>query len=1041
MVMDAKACAGCGTQIPVDSRFCPHCGGPQAMACSACGHDNAPGSRFCAQCGAATDKTAPAATPPPKPAPAAARTGTLAERRQLTVMFCDLVGSTALSTRLDPEDLQEVIGAYHKHTADVVGRFGGFVAKYMGDGVLVYFGYPKAHEADAENAVRAGLALIETADQLSGHQIRVGIATGLVVVGELIGAGEAQERNVVGETPNLAARLQSAAEPNTVVISASTRRLTGELFDYEPVAPAQLKGFDAPVGAWRVLRERTIENRFEALHATSMMPLVGRQEELELLLRRWQQVQTGEGRVVLISGEAGIGKSRLTAAMQESLSDGEHIGLRYFCLPHHQASALQPILSQLQHAAGFSRDDSPAAKRAKLETVLAAGTANAAAVAELFADLLGLADAPPGTAAGADPQRKRQQILTALVDQLAGLAQHRPVLMMFEDAHWSDPTSLELLTLTIERIQSLPVLLVITFRPDFTPPWAGQPHVTTMTLNRLGRRERMELVDHITGGKTLPPGLLEQIVERTDGVPLFVEELTKAVLESDQLYEDKGRYVLDQPAQQLEIPTTLQASLMARVDRLGSAREVVQIGAAIGREFSYELLAAVAGLPDVVLQDALIRLTEAEMVFLRGTPPNAIYAFRHALVQDAAYSAMLRARRQQLHGAIALVLEKRFPDIVQATPEVVAQQFERAGQSEKAIHYLRQAGDRDLRRFALKEAIVHYANALRIVMAMPDTPARAEHELALCLALGLAKQIALGPTAKESFAHYERAEALSRALNRERERFMATWGIWFHHQMTGEMVDSMRYSDELLVIARKLDDSDLLLEAYHSRMPPLQTLGNYATMKEASDEVIRRYDRQRHRDHAFFFGGHDAGVCAKSFASTTLWGLGLFEQADRMGKECIADARSLGHAFSLAHSLHQSGLTFVLLEDVDTCQAIADELFPIAERNKFPWPLTYARFLRGWLAAQRGDASRHRPNADSRRGAVRHAAASDPVHHRRRTDAPRRTISGGARSARPGAGNFGRHGAAIFRTGNHQAARRPAAGFVARQRRASRGHL
>src|SRR5580704_361219 len=660
-----KACPSCASDIPADSKFCPQCGAPQALACASCGHANAAGSRFCTQCGARLGDAPAASAPSPAPAPPqATRAANVAERRQIAVMFCDLVGSTALSTQLDPEDLREVIAAYHGCAAETVTRFGGYVAKYMGDGVLVYFGYPEAHEDDAENAVRAALALISAMAELfaksGGHQVRIGIATGLVVVGELLGTGEVQERNVVGETPNLAARLQSAAAPNTVVVDATTRRLAGELFEYEAIAPAALKGFAEPVTIWRVLRERTIASRFEALRAEARTPLVGRQEEMELLQRRWAQIKEGEGRVVLLAGEPGIGKSRLTAALEDNLKDETHICLRYFCQPHHQGSVLQPVIAQFQHAADFAPNDSRADKRAKIEALLAALPGEDTDLAPIL-ELLGLSD--EGLDGVSDPQRGRRLLLNALIRRLAALAHKTPVLMLFEDMHWADPTSLELLTLTIEHLQKLPVLLVVTFRPEYQPPWTGQPHVTMLTLNRLSQRERATLVSHITGGKALPSNLLDQIVDRTDGVPLFVEELTKAVLESEQLQEAGDQYVLDQPARPLAIPTTLQASLMARVDRLGSAREVLQIGAAIGRDFSYEVLAAAAGMTDPVLQDALIRLTEAGLVFLRGTPPNAVYTFKHALIQDTSYSAMLRARRQQLHASIALVLEKRAPEI------------------------------------------------------------------------------------------------------------------------------------------------------------------------------------------------------------------------------------------------------------------------------------------------------------------------------------------------------------------------------------------
>jgi class 3 adenylate cyclase/predicted ATPase len=941
----SKSCPGCQAEISVVSRFCPQCGAPQALTCASCGHNNVAGSHFCSQCGAKLG-AAPAAaqtTPPPLKPPPLASLPAGAERRQLTVMFCDLVGSTALSTKLDPEDLREVIAAYHKCAAEMAARFSGFIAKYMGDGVLIYFGYPEAHEAEAENAVRAGLAIIENvaagAVGDDRHQVRIGIATGLVVVGELVGSGEAQERNVVGETPNLASRLQSAASPNSVLIDARTRRLIGDLFEYEAADPGALKGFDGPVGAWRVLRERTMQGRFEALRAANLMPLVGREEELDLLLRRWQQAKGGQGRVVLLSGEPGIGKSRLIAALNERLAAETPMGLRYFCLPHTQGSALQPIVRHLQHAADFVHDDSPEQKRAKLGKLLARSGSDGGD-GGLIAELVGLQPAE-GNASPMDPKRKRGQVLAALMARLEGLARQAPVLMAFEDAQWSDPTSLELLTLTVERLQALPILLIITHRPDFQPPWTGQPHVTSMTLNRLGRRERVALVDHVTGGKALPPALLEQIVERTDGVPLFVEELTKAVLESHDI---------DQTTQQVAVPTTLQASLMARVDRLGSAREVLQIGAAIGREFSYELIATAAGLSDAVLQDALARLTEAELLLMRGAPPHASYAFKHALVQDTAYSTMLRARRQALHGAIAQVMEKRFLD---TPPEVLAQQFEGAGQSEKAIRYWQQAGDRDLRRFAMKESIAHYSSALRIIAAMPDTPQRAALELANCLGLGMAQQISIGPNSQDAAANYQRALTLSTGLtDKGRERFLATWGVWFNETMTGRTLEAFKRAEDLVAIARELDSPELLMEAYHARTPGLLRAADFPKLKESAEEVIRLYDRERDRDHAFFFGGHDSRVCAQSFYAISLWGIGLPDQAQQMAWRCIEDARALGHTFTIAHGLNMGGLTHLLLGDQEACRAVTDELYPLAERHAFPWPLVYAKFQRGWLKAQ-----------------------------------------------------------------------------------------
>ncbi len=696
-----------------------------------------------------------------------------AERRQLTVMFCDLVGSTALSARLDPEDLREVIGAYHRCCADLITEAGGFVAKYMGDGVLAYFGYPQAHEHDAEHAVQAGLALVEAAPQLTtaptgqarglkAHgvplRVRVGIATGLVVVGDLIGAGAAQEQAVVGETPNLAARLQALAEPNAVVIADGTRRLLGNLFELKDLGARELKGIAGPARAWAALRASSAGSRFDAMHTTGLTALVGREEESELLLRRWSRAKTGEGQVVLLCGEAGIGKSRLTAALLERLAGEPHTRLRYFCSPQRTDSAFHPIIGQIERAAGLAYDDKPQAKLDKLDALLAQ-TSTPPEDAALFAEMLSLPNDGRYPALDLAPEQRRQRVLEALLSQLAGLARRQPVLMIFEDLHWIDPTSLEVLGRIVDRIKTLPALLIVTFRPEFDAPWVGQPHVTSLTLNRLGEREAAAIIVRLAGNQALPADVLAEIVERTDGIPLFVEEMTKAVLEA----ESEGaarRTVAAVPSPALAVPASLHASLMARLDRLGPAKEVAQIGSAIGREFSHALLASVARKPEAELGLALDRLVQAGLLFRQGVPPQASYLFKHALVQDAAYGTLLREPRRALHARIAETLESQFSEIAESEPEILAHHCTEAGLIEKAAGLWGKAGQRSLARSALVEAAAQLTRALDQIATLPGTPALRREQIKLQVALITPLIHVKGYAAAETKAAMEQARLL-----------------------------------------------------------------------------------------------------------------------------------------------------------------------------------------------------------------------------------------------------------------------------------------
>ena len=704
-----------------------------------------------------TAPAAPAPTPATEPKPQ-----DTAERRQVTVIFSDLVGSTALSARMDPEDLREVISAYQKCVAETVKRLGGFVAKYMGDGVLVYFGYPQAHEDDAERALRAGLELIQAVGGLKSStplQTRVGIATGLVVVGDLIGSGEAQERGIVGETPNVAARLQGIAEPNTVIVAESTRTLIGNLFELQDLGAQDLKGIAGPVRAWAALRPSAVESRFEALHASGLTELVGREEELEILLRRWSKAKTAEGQVVLLSGEAGIGKSRLTAALLERLAAEPHTRLRYFCSPHATDSALHPIIGQMERAAGFAHDDASQAKLDKLDAVLAQ-TSTSREDTALFAELLSLPNDGRYPALALDPPQRRQKTLEALGAQLEALAHQRPVLMIFEDAHWADPTSLEALNRIVDQIRTLPVLLIATFRPEFNAPWLGQSRVTGVTLNRLGEREAAAIVARLAGNKELPADVMAEIVERTDGIPLFVEEMTKAVLEAEGEREAR-RIAAAVPSPALAVPASLHASLMARLDRLGPAKEVAQIAAAIGREFSHALLAAVARKPEVEIRAALDSLTQSGLLFRQGAPPHSTYLFKHALVQDAAYGTLLREPRRALHGRVVETLESQFPDIAESQPDLLARHCTEAGLIEKAANLWGKAGLRSLGRSALAEAVAQLTRALDQIATLPGTPTLRREQIRLQVTLLRPLGHVKGFAAQETKAAVERARFLT----------------------------------------------------------------------------------------------------------------------------------------------------------------------------------------------------------------------------------------------------------------------------------------
>jgi class 3 adenylate cyclase/predicted ATPase len=882
-----------------------------------------------------------------------------AERRQLTVLFVDLVGSTALAARLDPEDMGQVIRTYHGVCTETVERWGGHVAKYMGDGVLAYFGWPQAHEDEAERAVRAGRAIIEAlAGQATpaGEPLaaRVGIATGLVMVGELIGEGVAKEQTVVGETPNLAARLQALAAPASVVISQATRRLVGGLFELADLGPLNVKGVATPLPAWRVDGEGRAESRFEALHGEHLTPLVGREHELGILLERWAWARDGEGQVVLLSGEPGIGKSRLLSALREQLTGESYTPLSHFCSPYHANSALNPVVSLLERAAGFSRDDTPEARLDKLEALLAQGTERLAEAVPLIADVPGIPTGERYSSPNLSPQRKAQRTLEVLVEQVEGLASRQPVLALYEDAHWIDPTTLEALGLLIDRVQRLPVLVLITGRPEFVSPWGGHAHVTQLSLARLTRRHGAAIVTRLTGGKMLPEQVLDAIVARTDGVPLFVEELTKTVLESGLLQDAGDHFELAGPLPSLAIPSTLQDSLVARLDRLAPVEELAQIGAVIGREFEHQLLAAISSSPENRLNDALDQLVASELVFRRGTPPEATYTFKHALVQEAAYNSLLKSRRQQLHARIAQALESRFPEVAANRPEVLARHFTDAELTEKAVAYWYRAGQQAGERFAHKEAIAHHLRGIELLKRLPNTPEHAREEIQLQNALGVSLITTRGPVPEVEQA-YLRARQLAERTGDTRQAYDAVWGLWYVNHMRMRFKTARDLSYELLELAKRERDNGLLLQAHHAAWPVLLYGGEFLLCREHTEQGLSLYDPHEHRSHALRYAGHDPGVCCRYHSALALWLLGCPDQARAMARDAVQLAEQLAQPYSLAIALGYLSFLHQFCGEARLAQEYAEATIARSVEQAYLQYRATGTLIRGWAVAVQGD--------------------------------------------------------------------------------------
>src|SRR5215831_3901114 len=849
---------------------------------------------------------------------AAAEPSGQGERRQVTVLFCDLVDSTALSGAVDPELLGQVIGRYQDAAAGAIVRFGGFVAKFMGDGILAYFGFPCAFEDAAERAVRAAMRILAEVGGIERPdgtlaQARIGVATGLVVVGEIIGIGTAQERTILGETPNLAARLQALAAPHTILISEATQNLLGGLFELELTGQHEVKGFARPVPAWRVLGEATVESRFAATR--TRLPLIGRAHEMGLMLDRWRLARLGEGQVVTVIGEAGIGKSRSIEALQDEVAEESHTRIRLQCSPYHSDSVLYPVIKHLARAARFAATDSPNVRIDKLSVLFAHRAASDAAAIPLLAELLSIPMAAP--ALSLTPPQRKAATIALLVDEITRVAETDPVLLVLEDAHWTDPTTLELMTRLIDSISQARVLILVIARPDFAPPWLARPHASLLALGRLSRAECAQLVANVAASHGLSAETVAAIVAKTDGVPLFVEELTKSVMEASGKDGDA-------------VPATLKDSLMARLDRLGEAREVAQIAAVIGRQFPFALLDAVAPRSGDELEATLAKLVAASIIFPEGRGGERSFSFKHALLRDAAYESLLLGRRRDWHERAARALEERFPELAANEPELLAHHFGEAGLARPACDYRMKAGERALRRSAYPEAVAHFSAGLKWADGLPEPAERMRRQLDFLLKLGPALMIARGLERADVEDAYRRAAEIGKTIEDVSAVFKAKWGLWFNARRTTALARNR--AKELVMLAHRSSDDDLLLEAYHCRWSTALFQGDVAGVLGDTRLGLESYEMTRHRHLGPTFGDHDPGTCGHVARAIALQMSGDQDQAKDILWKGIALAEALDHPNSLAQALQMGAISRQFAGDRESTYALARRVAALAEK-------------------------------------------------------------------------------------------------------------
>ncbi len=937
-------CRSCGHTSHADRRFCARCGSPLEERCPACGTVPDPEARFCGRCGAplGAGMTAPAGASPD------------AERRHLTVMFVDLVASTTLAERIDDEDLRDVIRRYYDACADTARRYEGHVANYLGDGILLYFGYPRAHEDDAERAVRAGLDMLArlerdvdtvnatlTSERGGRLAARIGIHTGPVVVGDL-GGGTRREDLALGETMNLAARLQSVAAPDTVVISDATRRLVRGIFVLEDLGPQRLKGITTEVVAYRVVQPSGVRSRLD-LAEGRLTPFTGRGAELGVLLDCWERTQEHQGQTVLVSGEAGIGKSRLVLALRERLADQPHTWLECRCSPYTQHTAFRPVVELVEQGLAFQAADTAEEKIGKLERALRAAGLSLPDTVPLFAEFLSIPPSGAYAPLHLTPDVQRRKTLETLAAWNLALGEIQPVLLLVEDLHWCDPSSLELLARLIEQSPTARLMLVCTARPEFQSPWPARSNLTPLQLARLTRRQAREMVAALSVGGTLPESVVDLVVTRADGVPLYLEELVRTVLESRRLLAGDGE---EAPRTELAIPATLHDSLVARLDRLSAAKEVVQRAAVLGREFSYALLARTAGLDEQTLHHGLVRLVEEELLFQRGEPPAASYIFNHALIQEAAYQSLLRRTRRQLHARVAQVLLEEFPTQAAAVPEVVARHYEAAGLVERAVAHYRQAGEHAVVRSAHAEALSHFRKGIALLAELPEGTDRVAREIPLQLALGPSVVAAQGWGHPDFQAALERALALCGPAGDRAQRANALAVLSSFHANSGNPQRGIELARVLFDIARETGDSEHLLLAHVQMGVPEYYQGRFASALAHFEEAIAVYDPAQHGGMALKYAS-DHGVAARANAGWNLWYLGHPDRALERAREAVALARTLGHPFSLGLALFVEAVVHCLRRDRGAQRRIAEEAIALGEAHGVPLWTSMGKVFRG----------------------------------------------------------------------------------------------